>query len=87
MKKQNKISFDRYFISFNQPYNDCGDEEDGVTETTVMLEKDKDDEIVPEGTLPKDQSFIRSRSMEPVSRIEYWARGGLQESCGNINDV
>ena len=55
-------------------------DEDNVTETTAMLEDNQEQEIIIDEAMSKDTSFIRPR--EAMSRIEYWARGGLQESCG-----
>ena len=59
---------------------ESGADEDGVTETTVMLDGSRDEEIIVDEPVSKSASFIRTR--EAMSRIEYWARGGLQESCG-----
>lgn len=63
-----------------KPSIDCEDEDDSVTETTVMLNEDRDEEIIIDEPISKDVSFVRPR--KAMSRIEYWARGGLQESCG-----
>ena len=54
--------------------DDDKDGEEEITETTVMLELEED-------------SGGGAGGRAAMSRIEYWARGGLQDACGDAGEM
>ena len=54
--------------------DDDKDGEEEITETTVMLELEED-------------GGGGAGGRAAMSRIEYWARGGLQDACGDAGEM
>ena len=53
----------------------CEDEEN-MTETSVMLELEEVEE--------DRGSSLEFPPRENMTRVEFWARGGMQETCGTV---
>ena len=56
--------------------DDDKDGEEEITETTVMLELEED-----------GGGGGGAEGRAAMSRIEYWARGGLQDACGDAGEM
>ena len=78
------ISSNRYvennslFLSEQQLVDDDKDGEEEITETTVMLELEEDG---------GGGGGAGAGGRAAMSRIEYWARGGLQDACGDAGEM